>query len=113
MARCAGRLWRRPRTGYRRKEIGSLTKRSFRLDSDPPTVTVAAAYSKRRRQDAQVLHPEVVSRIRRWLDRKRDLGSDDLLFPISGYVPGGQTTENIQNDEAGPGASPQDVDRGG
>jgi hypothetical protein len=33
-------------TGYRKKEIGSLTMRSLRLDDDPPTATVAAAYSK-------------------------------------------------------------------
>ncbi len=47
-------------TGYRKTEISSLTKRSIRLDADPPTVTVAAAYSKRKRQDTQVLHPVVV-----------------------------------------------------
>jgi integrase len=88
-------------TGYRRKEIGSLTKRSFRLDSDPPLVIVAPAYSKRRRQDAQVLHPEVANRLRRWLDAKRDLGPDDLLFPISGSVPGGtqrRTAKMMQRD---------------
>jgi integrase len=76
-------------TGYRKKEIGSLTKRSLRLDDAPPTATVAAAYSKRRRQDTQVLHPEVVSRLRASLETKTDLGPDDLLFPVSGKVPGG------------------------
>ena len=76
-------------TGYRKKEIGSLTKRSLRLDDDPPTATVAAAYSKRKRQDTQVLHPEVVNRLRAWLETKTDLGPDDLLFPVSGKVPGG------------------------
>ncbi len=76
-------------TGYRKKEIGSLTKRSLRLDDDPPTATVAAAYSKRKRQDTQVLHPEVVNRLRAWLETKTDLGRDDLLFPVSGKVPGG------------------------
>jgi len=88
-------------TGYRRKEIGSLTKRSLRLESDPPTVTVAAAYSKRRRQDAQVLHLEVANRLRKWLETKPDLGPDDLLFPISGNVPGGtqrQTAKMMRRD---------------
>ncbi len=76
-------------TGYRKKEIGSLTKRSLRLDDDPPTATIAAAYSKRKRQDTQILHPEVVSRLRAWLETKTDHGPDDLLFPVSGKVPGG------------------------
>jgi site-specific recombinase XerD len=44
-------------TGYRKAEIGSLTRRSLRLDADPPTVTVAACYSKQKRQDTQILHP--------------------------------------------------------
>jgi len=37
------------------------------MDDDPPTATVAAGYSKRRREDTQVLHPEVVRRLREWL----------------------------------------------
>lgn len=75
-------------TGYRKTEIGSLTKRSIRLDADPPTVTVAAAYSKRKRQDTQVLHPEVAKRFSAWLETKPDLGSDSLLFPVSAKIPG-------------------------
>lgn len=50
---------------------------------------MAACYSKRRRQDAQILHPEVVRRFKEWLATKPDLGSDDILFPVSGRVPGG------------------------
>ena len=50
-------------TGYRKAEIGSLTSRSIRLDDTPPTITVAACYSKRRRQDTQILHREVVNRL--------------------------------------------------
>ena len=52
-------------------------------------VTVAASYSKRKRRDTQVLHPEVVKRLRGWLALKQDVGVDDLLFPVSGKVPGG------------------------
>ena len=77
-------------TGFRKGELGSLTLRSFRLDDDPPTATVAACYSKRRREDMQILHPEVVSLLNEWLDAKPELGSDDLLFPVSGKVPGGK-----------------------
>ena len=77
-------------TGFRKGEVGSLTLRSFRLDDDPPTATVAACYSKRKRQDAQILHSEVVRRLKEWLATKTDLGSDDLLFPVSGRVPGGK-----------------------
>ncbi len=37
-------------TGLRAGELASLTRASFTLDADKPTVTVDAAYSKRRRQ---------------------------------------------------------------
>lgn len=69
-------------TGLRRGELGSLTLRNFRLNAKPPTVTVAAAYSKHRREDRQILHPDIVRRFRRWLtDRKPE--PDEILFPIS------------------------------
>ncbi len=68
-------------TGFRKGEIGSLTVRSFDLEGNPATVTVEAAYSKRRRQDKQVLHPVVVERLRCWL-RDRDPADGDILFPI-------------------------------
>ena len=65
-------------TGLRRKEIASLTPRSFRLDASPPTVTVEAACSKHRRKDVLPLHPELVSELRGWLT---PLKPDELLFP--------------------------------
>ena len=77
-------------TGFRKGEVGSLTKRSFRLTDDPPTVTVEAAYSKRRRLDCQELHSMVVEWVRQWLETKDDLCDDNLLFPVSGKVPGGR-----------------------
>ncbi|MFM8250608.1 MAG: tyrosine-type recombinase/integrase [Planctomycetota bacterium] len=76
-------------TGLRRNELGSLTPRSLALDGSPPTVTVAAAYSKRKRQDVQVLHGDVVSRLRAWLKTKRWLTPDDLLFPVAKNGKGG------------------------
>lgn len=76
-------------TGYRKGEIGSLTLSSLDLEADPPTVTVQAAYSKRRRTDTQVLHRDVVASLKAWLATKSDVGPKTLLFPVSGRVPGG------------------------
>jgi site-specific recombinase XerD len=76
-------------TGFRKGEIGSLTLRSLRLDDNPPTATVAACYSKHRREDTQVLHPELVRQLREWLATKEHLKHDQPLFPISRCVPGG------------------------
>jgi len=52
-------------SGLRSNELRSLTVRSFKLDADPPTVTVAAAYSKRRREDVQPIRPELADALRR------------------------------------------------
>lgn len=54
-------------TGFRRGELASLTPRSFRLDENPPVVTVAAGYSKRRREDVQPIRPELADVLRPWL----------------------------------------------
>ena len=88
-------------TGYRRGEIGSLTSRSFLLDADPPTVTVQATHSKRRRKDTQVLPPEVAGHLRAWLKSKRP-AVDELLFPVSAASGGldRRTSEMMQRDLA-------------
>jgi integrase len=57
-------------TGLRASELASLTPESFALDADPPTVTVAAAYSKHRRQDTLPLHPALIPALREWLAGK-------------------------------------------
>ena len=88
-------------TGFRKGEIGSLTLRSLRLDDDPPTATVAACFSKRRREDTQVLHPELVTLLKEWLAAKRRLKPDTILFPVSGRVCGGtdrKTHKMIEGD---------------
>ncbi len=54
-------------TRFRRGELASLTPRSFRLDKNPQVVTVAAGYSKRRREDAQPIRPELAESLRPWL----------------------------------------------
>jgi integrase/recombinase XerD len=76
-------------TGFRKGELGSLTIRSLNLDGNPPTATVAASFSKRRREDTQVLHPDLVAQLKAWLATKPSLKPDEPLFPISGKVPGG------------------------
>ncbi len=56
-------------TGLRAGELRSLIRSSFQLDGDKPTVTVAAAYSKRRREDILPLRPELVEELRLFLAR--------------------------------------------
>ena len=56
--------------GFRACEISSLSTESFNLDSKLPTVTVEAAYSKRRRTDTQPLHQDLAAQVREWLKEK-------------------------------------------
>lgn len=70
-------------TGYRRGELGSLTLQSFDLNAEPPLVSVAAAYSKRRQHDSIPLHPAVVTLLKAWLAGKGSIRSDELLFPVA------------------------------
>ncbi len=69
-------------TGLRRGEIGSLTLRNFDLESETPTVTVAAAYSKHRREDVLILHADVVAALKEWLALQSP-EPDDILFHVS------------------------------
>jgi integrase len=57
-------------TGLRASELASLTPESFDLDARTPAVTVAAGYSKHRREDTVPLHAELVARLRPWLAAK-------------------------------------------
>jgi len=67
-------------TGFRAKELRSLTPESFDVDADPPAVTVDAAYSKRRRQDVQPIRPDLAELLRPWLaGRPRDVKLFDRL----------------------------------
>lgn len=58
-------------TGFRRSEAASLTAESFALD-DPqqPHITVAAAYSKRRKRDTQPITHDFAEALRPWLASK-------------------------------------------
>ena len=54
-------------TGFRASELRSLTTDSFDLDASPPTCTVEAGYSKRRKRDVQPLPEALVQPLRGWL----------------------------------------------
>jgi len=75
-------------TGFRRKEIGSLTVRSLRLHDDPPTATIEACNSKHRRRDTQVLHPGLVRRLEAWLATKK-VKRNEPLFRLYTRIGGG------------------------
>ena len=68
-------------TGYRRKELASLTSKSFDLAAELPTVTVQAAHTKNKRADIQPLHSGVVTRLREWFASKGRLEASTELFP--------------------------------
>lgn len=57
-------------TGFRAKELRSLTPSSFTLDADPPKVTVDAAYAKAGRTDHQPIGRGLAERLRPWLADK-------------------------------------------
>ncbi len=57
-------------TGFRVSEVASLTRESFALDAEPPTVTVQAAYSKRKRMDVQPIRRDLAEALRGFLSTK-------------------------------------------
>ena len=57
-------------TGFRAGEVASLTRESFDLDGDTPSVIVEAGYSKRKRRDVQPIRPDLADRLRPWLASK-------------------------------------------
>ncbi len=65
-------------TGLRVRELASLTSASFDLGKSP-TVTVAAAYSKHRREDVQPLRADTAEAVRVYL---RGRPADELLWPV-------------------------------
>ena len=65
-------------TGLRAGELASLTTDSLDLNAETPTVVVAAAYSKHRREDRLPLHPDLVTALRPWVAGKP---AGALLWP--------------------------------
>jgi hypothetical protein len=80
-------------TGFRAKELRSLTPESFELDGDMPAVIVAAAYSKHRRKDRQPIRRDLADMLRPWLADKPQ-GQ-----PVFGRLPSG-TSRILQSDLA-------------
>ena len=72
-------------TGFRANELRSLTTDSFDLDATPPTCTVEAGYSKRRKRDVQPLPEALVEPLRVWL---------------AGFDPGERVFSGIAGDTA-------------
>jgi len=54
-------------SGLRAAELASLTRESFNLAADPPTVRVLAGYSKHRREDVLTLRPATAAKLRELL----------------------------------------------
>jgi site-specific recombinase XerC len=57
-------------TGFRASELASLTTESFSLDGRRPTITVQAAFSKRREQDVQPIARSLARALAPWLAEK-------------------------------------------
>jgi integrase len=83
-------------TGFRSEEMQSLTPESFDLDGDCPTITVAAADSKRRRRDGQPIQPTLAALLRPWL-AERPQGQP--IFPGDRW----QILEALKADESAAG----------
>jgi len=88
-------------TGFRKGELGSVTLRHFKLDGEYPTLMINAAYSKRRREDVQFLHPDVVALFQEWVTKKNPK-ADDILFPVSAKTCGTErkTAKMVERDLA-------------
>ena len=67
-------------TGLRANELASLMPVNFDLASDPPTVTVEAAYSKHRRRDVLPLRSDLAAIVKEYL-ANRGLAPGTLLWP--------------------------------
>lgn len=69
-------------TGYRRKELASVTLRHFQLDEETPVLRVKAEDSKRRRGDRVPLHAQVVRAFRSWAGNRGILSLDEPVFAL-------------------------------
>ncbi len=70
-------------SGLRVQELASLTPAAFDLDSEPPTITVGAKHSKRRRKDIQPISAEAAAWVTDWISERREADPDGLLWPGS------------------------------
>ena len=65
-------------TGFRAAELRSLTSVSLELDTDPPSITINAAYSKRGRNDMQPIRADLAQMLRTWFGHP---GKGASVFP--------------------------------
>ena len=82
-------------SGLRRKVIAAGVGSSVDVSSDPATVTVEAAYSKRSKQVVISIKSDFAACVASWLE---ELGSDDRdrpLFPIKGARTGEWITKDL------------------
>jgi len=82
-------------TGFRRNEIGSVTSRSFDFESEPPTLTVAAGYSKHRKTDAIPLRKDVADRLKAWIADQDRVRPDQPLFEVTGKRTGAMIRRDL------------------
>ena len=68
-------------TGLRASELASLTVASF--DFNAGTLTVDAAYSKRRREDVMPLHAELSVALREWLETRQEREDAPAIVPMT------------------------------
>ena len=90
-------------TGFRCRELASLTPAAFELESDPPTVVVAASYSKHRRDDVQPLLPAFVELLRPWLASRP---ADQACWPGTWHA---RAADMIKGDLAAAGIKYEDA----
>ena len=72
-------------TGLRAGEVRNLLPSDFDLESDPPTVTVQAAYSKHRREDVLPLQPSMAEEMRTYL-QDRPMNEPVFNMPHKNHV---------------------------
>jgi len=74
-------------SGFRASELASLTRGALALDSNPPTVTVEAAYAKNKRQDTIPLPADVAGYLRHWLSARPTIPAPATrLWPGTWYM---------------------------
>ena len=83
-------------TGFRKGELNSVTPLSFDFKTDPPTLTVEAGYSKRRRKDTIPLRSDFAARIRAWLASKGPLDPEKPLFSVSKNASSGMIRADLE-----------------
>jgi len=84
-------------TGLRVSELASLTRASLILEGDPPTVTVQAGYSKRRRQDRQPMPKWLADRVSAWLvDRGPPLHQTVLRLDAADPMQAGREAAEVK-----------------